>query len=795
MGNANIFTVATTLEVCQDQVVTATSSLNGFSYQLDGKGIFDAIKTALDGNAAAEITVHWVNPNGGTIHATGRGLGFYGICGKKTADLAINVRQPIAPFSLTSTLSTLSCGQGTTVQEMPYVAGGTYTWNTTGAVVTQNWNQGIYIDHFTQNGQVTITGQVSNACNTESADVTLTVNQPNIGKLQQNGRNVRAVFPDCEGLYDISLPWVSKQAYYTWELPESYDKESGSFTTRIVKGHNVLNVGEVFPDNAVEDYQARVTMTGVCGGPQVITFPILALARPVMASSFSSCDNTVDITLSNPRGKQCSWWSENGGTLSGQTCTKTTFEAPGPGEYILNIGITDDRGCYTELQTLAKIGGVGSGWQSGVLSDIRRAPGSNIVTDYDMNFAGRNGRIYGYTFNRSLSKWLLDSVPNVSNVLKPLFGEFTRIGQADSYMFYISTDRNLYRAKISDGTSVPLCTRLVVEDLLPVSASECYLIDITSTLYLNRNGNNNDIHVLNNVDRLETLLPPNSDPVFLQSNDLYTYNSNGKKTITYSSDIYVSSDVLIFNGFLYFVRGTAGHGNLYRLDITNLVNGNPEQITNTSNLTGKFSINPSTGTIYYGVLVPGKSNIGTLSGNFIAGDIYQAYFKNNTWQYAKATQGSAEGIDMLVVSPHFVGDHLFYVGAGKSSQSISGGHSYLDLEVWNLYYDGDCPPPIARMAAAGTQPVAQSVTAVQPVTQETDLQPFPNPFGESLTIPLPSGAPSDIEILSATGESMLTRTSSAAEEHIDTRNFASGLYFIRIERDGQVLRSAKLVKQ
>jgi len=339
------------------------------------------------------------------------------------------------------------CNQG--LQISGDVRGRSIDWYTLGAVVTQNWGTGIYIDHFTNVGQVPITVNARSACGVQSKTFIINITQPDFGHVQQNGGNVddpgTLVSLDCQGNFNLGMPvWVSNNALYTWELPgDAYNIQTNTYTKTFISGVNKQNIQGRMPIGGYTDFIGKVTITGVCGPPVVKTFVIRPTLSPSVDADIYSCSNSVAIHVNNPTGTTnvnawvASTHSFTGyGSFINPTPTSVTFIGSKADDYTISIGLNVGA-CYTQLHTTVHTqssnlnsSSSAAGWQSGVLSDNRQEPGSNIVA-YGGNiyFSGRDGKMYYYNFSTALQKWVINVITGITNAAIPASGTFRLVLQ------------------------------------------------------------------------------------------------------------------------------------------------------------------------------------------------------------------------------------------------------------------------------------------------------------------------------------------------------------------------------
>jgi hypothetical protein len=766
----------------------------------------------LSNNPLKKITVVW-SPYAikRTIRCKGTGLGAVGFLTGESGDVqkTIQLYKAVPAISINSYNPNLICTQGIQLDGVPY--DNTYyknTWNVPGGIISNNWNSGIYIERFTNSGTLPVTVTISNVCGesiTKSID--LFISQPDYGHVTQNNVHVdepgSLVSLDCQGNFNVGMPlWVSNSAVYTWELPgTSYDAQTNTYTRIIVSGVNKQNVQGQLPAGGLTDFVGKVTITGVCGPPVVKTFIIRPALRPTVDPEIYSCSNSVEIKVNNPTGNSnINTWVRYStplglqSTITNQTPTSALFTSASPGTYYIAIGVNGAGGCYTELQSTVRTGTAGqnptantAGWQSGVLSDNRKAVGSNIVA-YGSNiyFSGRDGKIYFYSFSAASQKWIINEIPGITNALKPAGGAFTKIGFAmigtDSYLFFINSDGvfrklNLVTNVVDDAFGSSVKGTEIIS-----SGNEIFAIEAVTNVLKTIVGTN--------VVNLANIPNATLKAVILGFGVAYIQNNNlsvtGIGQLTATGDVYSSSDVVYYNGWLYYARGQKGSANLYRMQLTNP--SAAQQITTSSNVSGIFNINPASGVIYYGVLNLGVANSITTqtSGLYKAGDVYQAYLSGTAWVINKATTVvNYEGLDMLIHSPVYSGNHLYYVGAGHNTAT---GGTIRELEVWNLYYENDCAPVLQR-AGLDTDATAESV----------DVLVYPNPFNTELAIDLSSYSEQgnktsvDVEVLDAAGKSIYKATVLSELTFISTADWVAGMYVVKITCNNK-LTNKKVVK-
>jgi hypothetical protein len=71
---------------------------------------------------------------------------------------------------------------------------------------------------------------------------------------------------------------------------------------------------------------------------------------------------------------------------------------------------------------------------------------------------------------------------------------------------------------------------------------------------------------------------------------------------------------------------------------------------------------------------------------------------------------------------------------------------------------------------------------------------YPNPVNNMLTISLPTSG-NDIALFNIRGEQVMKTRSAAANSQLDVSKLASGLYLVKITKDGRLVSQLKVIKQ
>lgn len=734
-------------------------------------------------NPLKKITVRWdPNYNGQKrITCIGSGLGLFGFDSGNTRK-DITFPPAIHNFALISNNPTPFCNDVVTIAGAP--SGTINNWAATGANVGAYWGTGFNCNGFNKVGPVTITVAASNDCYTVVRSITLNVTQPDFGHVTQNGNIVdegnTVVVPNCQGSFNLAMPWVSSSAAYKWELPGNYNNQTNTYDRNTASGRDVTGR---LPEGAYTDFVGKVTLTGLCGPAVVKTFIVRPGLMPSVDADIYSCSNSVVIKVNNPNGNSpINAWvtsARPGGwaSFTNTTSNSTTFTASNAGDFEVAIQLTDANGCNKRLQTTVHAGEASyntntgtAGWQSGVLSDNRVKPGSNLaVYSNKIYFAGRDGKMYFYSYSDALQKWIINQIPGITNVAIPGASNFNKIGIATvgtaTYLFY--TDNAGFFMKVDLSTynvSPGIGIALIANDIV-VSGNEMYVL-----------GKSNNVLYYNTAQTSYTLfnstlktIVPGYGVNYIQNNNLYLTTLG---QLTFTNDVNASSDVVVYNGYVYFARGQKGTANIFRFPLNNT--GAVEQITTTGNLSGVFTINPVSGVIYYGILDKGALNSTSTvtSGAYKSANIYQAYQQNGSWKFNAATLVKpGEKLDMYIQSPVYAGNHLYYIGAG-GNEAIGSNH---ELEVWNLYYENACAPAIQRIASEETTEL-----------KSAEISVYPNPFADVLQLDLSMYSDAagqqtiKIVVLDAAGKEIYTTNALSELSTINTSDWSAGIYMIKV---------------
>ncbi|MCP9236593.1 T9SS type A sorting domain-containing protein [Lewinella sp. JB7] len=92
-----------------------------------------------------------------------------------------------------------------------------------------------------------------------------------------------------------------------------------------------------------------------------------------------------------------------------------------------------------------------------------------------------------------------------------------------------------------------------------------------------------------------------------------------------------------------------------------------------------------------------------------------------------------------------------------------------------------------RRCGTFVDPAKLSVSTREPLTHRIDVQLYPNPAGDQITVELPDDLAYDLEVINPTGGKLRTVTAVRRSTVIPTRVLPGGVYILLVSRDGQLL--------
>lgn len=492
------------------------------------------------------------------------------------------------------------------------------------------------------------------------------------------------------------------------------------------------------------------------------------------------------------------------------------------GIYKLYTQISDDR-CVSDITTtnitLGSATATNGAWNSGVLSDDRLyevESNVQLVNNTQMFMIGHEkgsanlGIVY-YDYT-SILGWkpktpFLSPTSYLTSPHKKVrqgTNSILNIPSATSYgFFYIGVDgagnnshvRYITAIESPDAITAGNTHNDVAElfDIVaefPIKNSDVYYRRSNGYLgyYEGLSGNSNDF--LNEATKFDVTI--NGGRVFYINNAGGLYykpvltsasNTTGVVNIPntsftpYTGNATGYTDIVFDNsGNLYYVR----QGQLYvRLSSESFSTERPTATT-TVTLTGNFSINKGTGTLYCVGANRAIYQIFPSSGNPV--------IATTSWGTKKATVGSN---DYAGTYPIFAGEHLFYIAKTNSSNPAYGGDSWAYKSIFNLYYTDACTPSPYRKSLN-----EEDVMNKELADFETNLQAdvYPNPFKDEITLEMEGTGDAEIKLYNGVGKVVKTLPYAFGKINIDTEGLKEGLYTLSVYQDGKRLTAKKIVK-
>lgn len=586
-----------------------------------------------------------------------------------------------------------------------------------------------------------------------------------------------------------SIPWVSNDAVYTWTLPSGWISYNSPLSGRYL---NSISVRPNLNSNmVVNGGYVTVRVDQPCGPTHIRSLPITGTTPLTVniSAPMNICVGTTVNLIPQVTGGVPPYtyqWSSDYVPLSCTTCsnpTMTPTSVPYSGSTRLNLNVTDSRGCSLSGPDYYINVGTSSGWAGGILTGEflkTTLSGSNLVTDNSgiLYFTGSDGKIYYYYFDTLQNKWLLSS-SIAEGSLGSLAMDQSVPGQKTLY--FKGSGQNLYKIT-HNGTAWGSSS--IVGFLPQVQGN--ITVDQTNGLVFYRDVNNNLVKSSGGISSQIANQVAGNSFVLYNNNVFYFNNSNGNNHLYYTD----------YNGsFHASIAGAASpnsslaadnSGNIFYADWNNIfrvpnnsgVYGSPVNITNYNPSTnGMFSINPSTGTIYYQ----------TFDAN-----IYQAYWNGSAWTTnLTASYYHRYGNSLLSTQPTgyltFRNPHVFYIDA---SNTIS-----------NLYFFPGCNPSQMRKAAENSDHLPASSPSY--IVSDKAFTCFPNPFGESTNISyeVDEICAVKISVKNTVGNEVRTlvednnHSSGSFNLILNASELPAGIYLCSFMKNGIVVKTNKLIVQ
>jgi len=752
------------------------------------------------------VTVRWTDPNYRQIKSAGAWLsGLANLCAYREDTRSISLKPTlgrIGPIRSNKT-NTTSCLDRNYTFQTDWGPDATYIWEIPDAVGIQYWGQGVNVTSFSKPGIKNIKVTILGNCNQVSVQ-TYTLNVQSIfpGYLTYNGQNVQnEVIPGCNGNFSLNLPYVDNFSVYRWEFSDEVAYPSAPLTYDPIKkvyffqGANKISFSGVSPYYNIRDLKGSVTITNICGGPFRYDFTVKALQIHSLPLIVESCNNVVDIPASVPGGASSfSWWASGGAYMMSQSLTGATLYAPGPGSYQVSMQVQNANGCST-IRTVpvyisSSANAYGGGWMSGVLSDQIVSSSTNLAIDESNNiyFGGRDGKMNYYYFEAGVSKWVLKSIPNITDVLNVpnqykaiAYSNFT----ADKRIYYYSRNpiNNSNILKYTDlnglGNQVVIGSDNAIGNICidEVNNNMFFVKQFGTNLALQvYNENNLTTGSFNNISGLSSgqIIFFDNKVFYIKNNALYYSSYNTGEVQISPNDVYAQSTI----GFddllnMYYVSNDF---RIKKIDYTSISNNvvASQSISNPNLCQGEFTVNQTTGVVYFKGLDK---------------NIYQVYKNVYTQQYVvkKATVSSLDFVNgkLLYKAPH-----LFYI----STAITNANPVTIADQVWNLYYFQGCAPNILR-TSSNTQENLDRIFKEQEQEQVTTIDQvltvYPNPSNNLINTNLTFRS---FKIIDLMGKGVFEGEFNLLTNKIDISSLAHGLYLLVIVSEDQRVLSAKFIK-
>ncbi len=136
-------------------------------------------------------------------------------------------------------------------------------------------------------------------------------------------------------------------------------------------------------------------------------------------------------------------------------------------------------------------------------------------------------------------------------------------------------------------------------------------------------------------------------------------------------------------------------------------------------------------------------------------------------------------------------NYTWYFGDGDSSVAASPVHIYATSGTYNVMLIAyHC-----HMSDTITETVNASMSGIENFSQQNKISFYPNPVNDEVTIVLKNSNVEDVSIIECSGQTHAAKYSSDGNTiKIDFSTFSAGIYFVKINDDGLVMK-IKVVKK
>lgn len=619
----------------------------------------------------------------------------------------------------------------------------------------------------------------------------------------------------CNNLgFSYSAQYVNG-AVYLWQLPSGWTSSA----------QKINFLGEIFyatTDNSISGIgrngggQVRlitVPSTGFCGGTPSAVRNVAPFSSPLYLTVGSSpstaminnyiyvCNGgttklNANVTggtppytytwspeLNSPSSNPACWWNCSTVDISANNVSQGS---------LVTVTVTDAKGC--EISNTMTVAYGDQRWmnssfftnfnsQQQVLTELNAnydevpVKGENIIIERVGNpyYVGADGNIWMYKFQTSpYTGWANIKLTNLVAgqkatgelaIYEPSWGNRT---------IYFRTENSVIKAlNALDYNSLPVN----LSDVVNGNANGEFTVDNSNNLFFIGSGNkiykssNPTVPLSNNVVEGINILA--------SGNRIYYIGKNGSDNVLKCMD-YNGANISI-NGYCILMPNTKldtdGNGNVYFVGIDkgiyyvspyNVISG----LWQSPGCNGNFSINKSSGVIYYG----GVDN-----------NIYQAYNQYYTWNTKQLINTNESPYDI-----HFANPNVFYINKDN----------YIKL-IW--YPTGFCNPNVLKTSASNSGDHLDEVISMPTEVNEIGetASASPNPFSSTTVINYTLKETSDVKIVVSemTGREIAVvadennKGAGVYNVEFNASTLSKGIYLANVIVNGRKLPAVKLVVQ